>query len=209
MLFKETVDQSTLELLIDLQKRPYLKGFHLVGGTALALKLGHRKSIDIDLFSNFNFDTGQILENLSSDYPFKLFFSANNTIKGTIDSVQIDILAHRYPLICEPDFVENISILSVEDIVAMKLNAITINGQRVKDFIDIYYLLEVYSLEEMIAFYKKKYSQYNEVNVIKSLCWFKDVELAEWPVLLKNPELEWGTVKKRILKATKNLMNNL
>lgn len=92
--------------------------------------------------------------------------------------------------------------LSVQDIIAMKLNAIAVSGQLVKDFIDIYYLLDVHSMEEMIAFYKKKYSQYNEVNVLKSLTWFDDVDLSDWPVLLKNPELKWGTVKKRILEFT-------
>ena len=54
----------------------------------------------------------------------------------------------------------------------------------------------------MIEFYKRKYSQYNEVNVLKSLSWFEDVNLSEWPVLLKTPKLKWGSVKKRILEAT-------
>ena len=82
MLHAESVEQSTLELLVQLQKQEYLSGFHLAGGTALALKMGHRKSIDIDLFSNFSFDVGNLLENLSADFSFNLFFSAKNTIKG-------------------------------------------------------------------------------------------------------------------------------
>ncbi len=209
MLHKETVDASTLELLNQIQQKEYLKGFYLVGGTALALKIGHRKSIDIDLFSNFNFEVGQMLDNLSADFPFKLFFSANNTIKGSIDQVQVDIIAHRYPLVCEPLIIENILMLSVPDIVAMKLNAISTSGQRVKDFIDIYYLLEQYQVAEMIFFYKKKYSQYNEVNVLKSLSWFEDVDLSDWPVLLKTPKLKWDTVKKRILKATNTYMKQI
>jgi hypothetical protein len=202
MLFRKTVDQSTLELLIKLQQRDYLKGFHLVGGTSLALRMGYRKSIDIDLFSNFEFDTGLILENLSFDFGFKLFFSAKNTIRGSIDQVQVDILAHRYPLVHEPVCVEKISMLSIEDIVAMKLNAIAVSGQRVKDFIDIYYLLDKYSVAEMITFYKKKYSLYNEVNVLKSLVWFDDVDLSAWPVLLKDPKLKWTSVQRRITEAT-------
>ena len=136
MLHQETVDESTLELLIQLQNKDYLKGFYLAGGTALALSMGHRKSVDIDLFSDFKFDTAAILENLSADFVFQLFFSASNTIKGSINGIQIDILAHRYPLVGEPLFAENISMLSIEDITAMKLNAITVSGQRVKDFID-------------------------------------------------------------------------
>lgn len=94
MLHKEAVDPSLLELLDQLQHKEYLKGFYLVGGTALTLRIGHRKSFDIDLFSDFNFDSVQLLENLSADYPFKLFFSANNTIKGSIGAVQVDIFWH-------------------------------------------------------------------------------------------------------------------
>jgi len=209
MLHKETVESSTLDLLIRLQKKEYLKGFYLVGGTALALKMGYRKSIDIDLFSNFNFDTGYILENLSTDFPFQLFFSANNTLKGSIENVQIDILAHRYPVIGEPIISENISMISVEDIIAMKLNAISVSGQRVKDFIDIYYLLDEYSIAEMIAFYKKKYTQYNEANVLKSITWFDDVDLSDWPVLIKTPKLKWETVKKRIIETTSSFLSQI
>lgn len=209
MLHKETVDQSTLELLIQLQQKAYLNGFYLVGGTALALKMGHRKSIDLDLFSNFSFDALHLLENLSSDFSFTLFFSANNTLKGTIDQIKVDILSHRYPLVSEPVVIENIGMLSVEDIIAMKLNAISVSGQRVKDFIDIYFLLDTYSIGEMIGFYKKKYSQYNEVNVLKSLCWFEEVDLSDWPVLLKTPKLSWGTVMKRIKKATSEYLKHI
>lgn len=94
MLHKETVDKATLELLIKLQQKEYLKGFYLAGGTALAIMMGHRKSVDIDLFSTQGFDTSEMLDNLSTDFLFNLFFSANNTLKGSIDQVQVDILAH-------------------------------------------------------------------------------------------------------------------
>jgi hypothetical protein len=209
MLHKETVDQATLELLNQLQQKEYLKGFYLVGGTALALKMGHRKSVDLDLFSNFSFDAVQLLENLSSDFSYALFFSANNTLKGSINQIQVDILAHRYPFVSDPIAIENISMLSMEDIAAMKLNAISVSGQRVKDFIDIYFLLETYSIEEMIGFYKKKYLQYNEANVLKSLCWFEEVDLSDWPVLLKTPKLRWVNVKKKIKEVTSIYLQQL
>lgn len=209
MLYKSTVDKSTLELLIQLQQKDYMKGFYLFGGTALALRIGHRKSVDLDLFSNFSFDTDQLLESLSFDFQFNLFFSANNTLKGSINQVQVDILAHRYPLVADPQIVENINMLSNEDIAAMKLNAISVSGQRVKDFIDIYYLLNTFTMEEMIGFYRKKYVQYNDANVLKSLCWFDDVELSDWPVLLKTPRLNWKTVKNAIEEATRTYLNKL
>jgi hypothetical protein len=64
MLFTDTLGKPALELLKALQNKPYLKGFYLVGGSALALYLGHRRSIDLDLFSIADFDTENLLENL-------------------------------------------------------------------------------------------------------------------------------------------------
>lgn len=206
MLHKEAVEYPTLELIKQLQEKDYLYGFHLVGGTAIALMLGHRKSVDVDLFSDFSFDTAQLLENISADFDFNLFFSSKNTLKGSIEKIQVDILAHRYPLISKPVTQENISMLSLPDIIAMKLNAIATSGQRAKDFIDIYYLLDNYSIVNMINFYKKKYSQYNEVNILKSLVYFEDVDLANWPQLLSDPELEWNKVKQKLIRATRDYM---
>lgn len=206
MLHKETISPHTLELLIRLQQKEYMKGFFLVGGTALALQIGHRTSVDLDLFSDFSFDTAYVLENLSADFDFKLFFSANNTLKGSIEDVQVDILAHRYPYVCSPLMIENIAMVSAEDIIAMKLNAISLSGQRIKDFIDIFYLLKSYSIDDMIHFYKMKYAAFNEVNVLKSLTWFEDIDHSDMPVLLENPELKWSEVSSTIRKETQKYL---
>ena len=206
MLQEQAVEKSTLELIKNLQEKAYLHGFYLVGGTALAISINHRKSIDIDLFSNFNFDTQQIIESLNVDYDFNLFHSGINTIKGSISNIKVDIIAHRYPYVGNVKIINNISLVSTEDIIAMKLNAITTSGQRVKYFIDIYCLLEKYNIEEMLDFYKKKYSHQNEVNVLKSLLWFNDVDLSEWPIMIKNKNLKWVVVKREITKSVKNYL---
>jgi hypothetical protein len=206
MLYKETVESTTLELLNSLQSQPYLKGFYLVGGTALALRIGHRKSVDLDLFSNFSFDVVQLLENLTADYNFNLFFSANNAIKGSIDSIKVDLLSHRYPLIAELVVEEKIEMLSLQDIIAMKLNAISTSGQRVKDFIDIFYLLRKFSIEQMIGYYKEKYTQYNEVSVLKSLVYFDDVDFNDWPEITTEPRLKWQVVKDELEKSVKKYL---
>ncbi len=206
MLHKKTVDKSTIELLNSLQSQVYLTGFHLVGGTALALRIGHRKSIDLDLFSTFSFDEMQILENLSSDYNFTLFYSSSNTLKGSINGVKVDILAHRYKLIDQPFVEDGISMLSLKDITAMKLNAISVSGQRAKDFIDIFFLLRSFSLEEMLSFYKEKYSQYNEVNVLKSLIYFEDIDFSDWPKMVIEHELKWKEIKSKLEATVKNYL---
>jgi hypothetical protein len=196
----EAVETTTLDLINKLQSKPYLQGFYLVGGTSLALHLGHRKSIDIDLFSNFEFDASGLLENIHQDFSYKLLFTASNTLKGSIENINVDILAHRYNYIAETHEVHGVKLLSVPDIIAMKLNAISTSGQRSKDFIDIYYLLKLYGIEKMVEFYKEKYNQKNSSFILKSLVYFDDVDLADWPVLIENPKLKWIDVQKKIEK---------
>lgn len=198
MLYKEAVEPPTLELLKSLQTRQYLSGFYLVGGTALALYNGHRKSVDLDLFSGFAFEASAMLENLAQDFDFRLLYSAANTLKIAIGETEVDIIAHRYSLLNEPVTEENITLLSEPDIIAMKLNAISTSGQRVKDFIDIYFLLDKYDLKAMLDFYSKKYNQQNDLLILKSLIYFDDVQESEWPVLIKEPGLRWKDVKRKI-----------
>jgi hypothetical protein len=202
MLYPQTVESATLELIKSLQHKDYLQGFNLVGGTALALYMGHRTSIDIDLFSNFNFDTAQIIELIQQDYPLQLHFTAKNAIKGSIKNINVDILAHRYPYLNEPSEIDGIRLLSEPDLIAMKLNAITTSGQRSKDFIDIYFVLDLlqYTIADMLKFYQMKYSQPGEMHVLKSLMYFDDVDLSDWPVLMRNPHLKWTDVSNRIEK---------
>jgi hypothetical protein len=208
MLHTQTVDQATLELLRLIQSKPYLNNFYLVGGTALALLYGHRKSIDIDLFTNTDFDTGWLLEQVQHDFPLQINFIAQNTIKGSINSIKVDLITHRYPNLSEPLELNGIRLLSEQDIVAMKLNAISVSGQRSKDFIDIYYALSKFSIEQMLMFYKKKYSQHNDTHILKSLVFFDDIDLVDWPVILDNPNLSWAKVRKRIEVAVLDFMNS-
>jgi hypothetical protein len=202
MLHTEAVKPATLELLKSLQGRTWLKGFNLAGGTALSLYLGHRTSVDIDLFSNFDFDTAQMIELIHHDYPLQLYNTAQNTIKCSIANVNVDIIAHRYPWLNEPSEIDGFRLVSEPDIVAMKLNAISVSGQRSKDFIDIYFVLEThkYSIADMLKFYQNKYNQQGEMHVLKSLVYFDDVDLSDWPVLLKKPHLRWPEIRKKIEK---------
>lgn len=200
MLYTEAVDHSTLELLKSLQSKEYLKGFYLAGGTALALYNGHRRSLDIDLFSDFAFDAAAMLENLSQDYQYSLMFSAPNTLKGIIDETNVDIIAHRYKMTGEPVMHKGIGLLSEADIAAMKLNAVSVSGQRIKDFIDIWFLLEKYDLKTMLSWYSYKYNQTNDLLILKSLIYFDDVDESEWPVMIRNRDVKWKDIKRSLEK---------
>src|SRR5450759_1856330 len=200
MLQTQTIDPATLELIKSLQSRDYLKGFNLVRGTALALYLGHRSSIDIDLFSNFDFDVATTIELIQQDFSLQIYQTARNTIKGSIENINVDIIAHKYPLLNKPTEIDGIRLLSEPDIIAMKLNAISVSGQRSKDFIDIFFAMENdrYLIADMLKFYQTKYNQSGEMHVLKSLIYFDDVDLSDWPVLLKKPGLKWSEVCTKI-----------
>jgi len=208
MLHTQTVAPATLELLRSIQSKPYMNNFYLAGGTALALLYGHRKSIDIDLFTNTDFDTAWLLEKVQYDFSFQVDFVAQNTVKGSINSVKVDLIAHRYPNLAAPLVLSGIRLLSEQDLIAMKLNAISVSGQRSKDFIDIYYALSRFSIEQMLTFYKGKYSQHNDTHILKSLVFFDDIDLVDWPAILDNPNLSWAKVRKRIEDAVLDFMNN-
>jgi hypothetical protein len=208
MLHPEIIEAPILELIKSLQDKEYLKDFYLVGGTALAIYLGHRKSIDIDLFSNHDFDAVQLLENIHQDFQYDLFFTAKNTLKGIINGTKVDFLAHRYEYVHEPVVMAGCKLLSMQDIAAMKLNAIAASGQRSKDFIDIYYLLEQYEIGEMLSFYKTKYNQQHDTFILKSLIYYKEVDLSDWPVIIKDPRLKWAKVKKSLDQKVMSYVKN-
>ncbi len=209
MFHKDAIESTTLELLIKLQNTECLKDFHLVGGTSLAIQIGHRKSVDLDLFSQYDFDVNTLLEYLEEKFQFELSYSSKNTLKGNIGDVKIDFLTHKYPFIKNPISIEGASLLSIEDIAAMKLNAITGNGTRSKDFIDIYFILKQYSVEDILHFYNIKYSSRNQLHVIKSLIYFKDIDTKDWPVMILEKNLSLPKVKRAIETSVNSFSNKL
>ena len=210
MFYKDTIEPSTLELLIKLQSENLIKDFQLAGGTALAMQIGHRKSIDLDLFTQHDFEVNTLLEFLEEKYQFAMNYSSLNTLKGSIGKVQVDFISHKYPLVDKTINLAGACLLSIEDIAAMKLNAITGNGTRSKDFIDIYFMLKQFTIDELIIFYKKKYSFRNQLHVIKSLTYFDDIDTQDWPEMLleKNSTLPkiTQTINREVQKFSKKLL---
>lgn len=203
MLRKETVSESTLELLKTLMEDELLESFFLVGGTALTLQIGHRISIDLDLFTQAPFDADEMLSDLENRYQFKMDFQARNTLKGAIKEVKVDFIAHNYPLVNPLINIDGVRLASREDIAAMKLNAIAGNGTRLKDFIDIAYLSSSLTLLQMIDAYETKYTTRNPAMVIKSLDYHNDINFHE-PVEMLDKKYKWESIKKRLSQMTLN-----
>ena len=204
ILHTEALDKDLLQLLEQLMISDELKNFYLVGGTALALQLGHRKSNDIDLFYHDHFDSSFIADFLKDTFEISSLEVSKNLVRCYINKIKIDILSHRYSLVDSIITSENIRFASLKDIAAMKLNAITNRGMK-KDFWDIGTLLSIFSLKEMLMFYKVKYPTSSLWQVEKSLCWFDDAdnELTEIIDLKGN---HWQTIKQNILSETKKII---
>lgn len=199
MLHKDPfiVKPATFKLIQQLQALPELKEFYLVGGTALALQLGHRNSIDIDLFTKNDFTPESLLKLLGQDFSVQPSFTTKNTLLSIVNNIKVDFICHAYPLVLPPITEEGITFLSLQDIAAMKLNAISNSGKRLKDFIDVYFLLEHLSLNEMIEFYTIKYPRFNPLIPLKAINYFEDIDPAIDPPKLKH-KLPLSNIKKRI-----------
>lgn len=176
-----------------------LNGFFLAGGTALSLQIGHRISIDLDFFSVNGFEENTLSAYMEDNAGFLLDFMDKNTLKGKIAGVIVDFITHAYPLVNKVKLVEGVRLASLEDIAAMKLNAIIGNGTRLKDFVDIACLSAHLAFNDMLTAYEHKYNSRNQVLVVKCLSFFDDVNRAE-PIRMLNTVYDWGLIEKRIIK---------
>jgi len=202
MLQYSAIDKGTLELLKSLMQQDFLADFNLVGGTALALHIGHRISIDIDLFTDKEFNPSEIRTQLEQKY--KLADVVENKAgltqkieypENSSNFIKVDVVKYPYKLINPPITSEDIRLLSKEDIIPMKFAAVANRGSK-KDFYDIYFLLHQYTLNEMVSFFEKKFSNYNNFYVIKSLTYFEDAEKDLNPKVLE--KCTWDEVKQFI-----------
>jgi hypothetical protein len=211
MLQKGSVDKTVLDLISALQGKDYLKDFILVDGTGLALIIGHRRSVDIDLFTSKDFVAEQLLEKLESDFNFQMDYVGGNTIKGNSAGIKVDLLTHKYPSIGDTIEVEKIRIASMDDISAMKINSVANDGTRVKDFIDLYFLLaeQKYNIERLLRNYKAKYSQRNALHALKSLSYFEDVDLSDWPELNKKNDISWDEIQEFLGNACEEYIRKI
>jgi predicted nucleotidyltransferase component of viral defense system len=191
-----------MELLKKIMSEKLFSDFNLVGGTALALQMGHRNSIDIDLFGNSEINSEFFIEKLSEFGEVKVAKSTKNILITKINEVKVDFVNYKYPLLSECLFIENIRMLSVKDIAGMKLNAIAGRGSK-KDFIDLYFLLNEFSLEDIVSFYEKKYKDGSVFMVQKSLTYFEDADAQQQPKMFK--DFNWETCKQKIIEEVLKL----
>lgn len=194
-MFTKTLSEDAAGVLAILGNSRILKSTYLAGGTACALQLGHRVSLDLDFFTEKEFNTEVVLSSLEKLPGFKLDKTVKWTILGSFPKVKFSYFYYRYALIKKPTTFFKIKIASLEDIAAMKIAAICDRGTK-RDFIDLYFLIKKFSLEKIFKFYDQKYAKLsnNLFHIIKSLDYFEDAELQESPKMLIS--VSWDEVKK-------------
>lgn len=207
MLQTSAVEPRTLSVLIELMEFPSLQPFSLVGGTALALRYGHRSSEDLDLFFHEKFDQEKIVTNLEENFLNRFSYKKQQTQFGIfcfIDGIKVDIVHFPHQPIAPFEVYEKIRFYSDADIAAMKIQAILGRGKK-KDFWDLYELMQHYSLQQIIDWHKQKYpSQMLAISIPHAITYFVDAEESETPVSFKNQT--WEGIKKDISKVVSDYL---
>ncbi|MES2516696.1 MAG: nucleotidyl transferase AbiEii/AbiGii toxin family protein [Bacteroidota bacterium] len=175
-LHYNVINDLLLQVLKDLMANPIFDSFRLVGGTALSLFIGHRESVDIDLFSDADYgsiDFKAIDIFLKNNYSFYQSndFQAIGMGKSYLigdnkdQCIKLD-LYYTDPFFDDIVLIDNIRIASVEEIIAMKIDVIQRTGRK-KDFWDLHELMENYSFEKMLFLHEKRYPYNHKPDLIK------------------------------------------
>ncbi len=198
-----------------LRKVDFLKkdGFHLAGGTALALYLGHRTSKDLDFYTEKQFNALKIIQNFKKILGKKVKKPkrAEDTLWLDIKNTNLSFFKYPYKLIKPLTTYSAVKIASLEDIAAMKIEAIISRGTK-RDFIDIYYLMKKFGLKKLLKFTQEKYREaFNEMNCLHALLYFKDAEVPQKDrkkmYLYEN--IDWKEIKEYIENEVKKYQISL
>lgn len=182
------------------------RGFYLAGGTALALQLGHRTSLDFDFYNIHHFDRKKLYDKI--DELFKKgslkIGERKDTLFCRIKDVDLSFFWYSYPLITPPKIIEGVTVASLADIAAMKLVAISHRPVK-RDYIDIFFLLKKFTLEEMFGFIARKYPKFNQYFAVRALTYFEDIkdDQKQRAIKIVAPNFSWEEAKKKIFEEVK------
>lgn len=199
MLQTTAVHPTTLAILKKIMQMPDFQQFNLVGGTALALQIGHRVSIDLDLFTYREYDDQKILHALQKIGEVELLVNNPPFFQVNLDNVKVDFLKFPYAFVQDYTDIDGVRLISIEDIAVMKLLAIARRGVK-KDFYDLYFILERYDIAALVEIFKSKLPKIDMFHIFKSLTYFDDAEPDADPKMLI--KVTWPTVKKTIIQKT-------
>lgn len=201
-MYSNVLLPATARVIEKIREATFLSAFYLSGGTALALHLGHRESEDLDFFTASTFDPQHLQAQVRSYGQLEGVEIAEGTLNAFLDTVKLQFLNYPYPVLEPWSNWQGISVSSTLDIACTKLITISMRGSK-KDFVDLYFLLKHYSLQELFEQIDRKYQgvSYNRAHLAKSLVYFEDAETQPMPRMLQL--VSWETVKAVITRTVK------
>lgn len=209
-MFLNILGEPGLHLLKQVLAAPPVPNAYLAGGTALALILGHRESVDFDWFSPAMFDVEAVEKNLSKMGQLRISETKKGTFHGFVNGIRVTWLYYPNPLLDElitsPD-IPGLRLASLIDIALMKWAALSSRGSR-KDFIDLYFIAQTgLELKLFLPLLANKFpdSNINYYHMIKSLAYFDDAEHEAWPIMHKT--VQWEEVKVFFLQQQRLLLD--
>jgi len=204
-MFEQALTKRAKENLAVLGRSKILKDAYLAGGTAVALQLGHRISVDFDFFTTEDFVPKMFSAKLSKLGVFIEEQTSKGTVSGIFEGIRFSLFVYKYPLLFKPLKYQFLKIADIRDIATMKIDAIATRGLK-RDFVDLYFICKSgYSLAEILNFYDKKYKNLssNLIHLQKSLVFFNDAEPDEMPRMIR--QVKWEDVKKYFIREVRKL----
>lgn len=194
-MFTKTLLPDTIRAIELVSDVPIVRNAYLAGGTALALRLGHRVSVDLDFFTQEELEESVLLSDLEQLPEFKKDGVAWRTVWGKIGETKFSLFHYKYPLLEKTSEFMGINLLDLKDIAAMKISALGDRGTK-RDFVDLYFLSKTYSLDQMLKFYDQKFSDLEDklYHLIRSFDYFADAEADSLPNMLV--DVSWDDIKE-------------
>lgn len=209
---KNAITESCRQSLVLLRDQAFIQDFYLAGGTALALQIGHRISTDLDWFSATNHlqvsQREHVQSVLKSSGKFENVFEQDGLLFTRFNDTDTSFIYQHHPLLETTVAYQGIKLATPTDIGLMKLAAIASRGSR-RDFVDIYCMRDIKSLEKLFELSHKKYHDRPRflAVAVRALTYFEDAEQQPMPRMLT--PVAWEDVRIYCEEASRNLAKRL
>jgi hypothetical protein len=207
----ETLPIHSQEVLNKLKSLIKKNRFVLAGGTGLALLIGHRISEDLDFFSDQDFSTDELFQQIKRKKLSPVILQEEKgTLTITANDVKVSFLHYAYPFKEKMNDLDGVPIAGMIDIASMKMIAISQRGAR-RDFVDLFAVMQSVPFwkiaENMIERFGK--DRVNAVHIGKSLVYFNDADIDPNPRYLGSEKPDWESVKKFFKKNVQQMVLDL
>jgi len=181
-----------------------LRNFYLAGGTALALHLGHRRSVDLDFFTAQPFNEDALIAVVGGLPKLSVLSKSDQTVYLLVSDTKVSFIGYHYPMLAPLGDFQGLAVADVHDIAAMKVSALASRGSR-RDFVDVYLVAREYGLPHLLQQFQQKFAKvnYSMIHVRKALTYFADADNEAMPDMLV--PLSWSEVKEYFLREVTKL----